>query len=267
MKHQLTPKVLASVALATMTQWAVAAPLFGSDYSSRVTNIAFNVYDLAPADGIAAHYSISSLTNLYELSYSTAGTYHPYTETRTTAGSVTHGSGATRATGSWSGVFGELSASAHIDAPVSETYVTAKATQTIVITLSPHTAFVASGRSLLEGSNYGEWSSIYAQASMIMRLGPADGASKNQKLFSSYPTGLYDGEFNLINDFALGYTNTTDVARDITLSLELWADGSLKGPLVPAVTAPVPEPSTWLMLGAGLVALGATARRRAKPLR
>ncbi|AXA89796.1 PEP-CTERM sorting domain-containing protein [Massilia sp. YMA4] len=262
MKPRLVLKVLASIAVATAMQHAVAASEFGIDYNARVTNVAFNVYDLAPADGISASYAIASLSNLYELSYAREGNYFPYVETRTTAGTVTHGSGATQAQGSWLGVPGEISAQAHIDTPASETYMTAKATQTIVITLAPHTAFVASGRAMFDASNYGEWSNVYTQASLVVRLGPADGASKNTKFFGSYPTGLDDGSFHIVKDFALGYTNSTDVARDITLSLEVLADGSLAGPLVPAVTAPVPEPSTWLMLGAGLAALAATGRRK-----
>ena len=262
MRPKLVLKFLAGTALAATTHCAVAAADFGNDYSSRVTNVSFNVYDLAPADGISASYAIASLTNLYELSYANNGVGHPYTETRTTPGSVTHGIGATQAQGSWLGVPGEFSASAHIDAPASETWMTAKATQTIVITLAPHTAFVASGRSIFDASNYGAWSQTYTQASLAIRLGPADGASKNTKFFSSYPTGLYDSNFHIVNDFAVGYTNSTDVARDITLSLEVFADGSLAGPLVPALAAPVPEPSSWLMLGAGLAALGACARRK-----
>lgn len=243
---------LAGIVLPGALHAAVAAaePL-GSRFGSRVGEVQMSVYDLAPADGIAAGYAIASVSNAFSLDYSVNGIKVSRTGVFDEPGTMEHSGAGAHLQAAWEGV-GELSVSGDIDTPSVNVYTTAKAIQTVVITLAPGTAFVVTGLSTLAASAYGNPWAIFSNAALIVELAPDDGASQNVTVFDSFPVSPV---FDIAQTYALAYSNASAVPRDVTLSYQVIANGNV------TPISESPEPSTFVMLGAGLAALCLRARR------
>ncbi|WP_338765307.1 PEP-CTERM sorting domain-containing protein [Massilia sp. METH4] len=228
-------------------------------YGSSLGNVRMHVYDLTPADGMAAGYTIGAVSNSVSFLYSAAGVRDSDWGTFDAPGTFALDGAHIHMGASWGGP-GDFSVEAAAGPAGTTVEMYADGRQTVAIAIAPHTAFVFSGLSLLTGDGYGTRQGGSFQSSLALRIDPHDGASTISRFFSSSPA--YP-DFDMSIPFSIGFTNATDTVRNVTLSYRLSAYGYLSQPL-----PGVPEPSTWWMLASGLLAVGWRLRHiRHAPLR
>ncbi|WP_193615726.1 PEP-CTERM sorting domain-containing protein [Massilia sp. YMA4] len=222
----------------------------GTKVTTRVDNVAMKVYDLTPTDDQAAGYSISALTTKLTAT-KLYGDYESKTETLTGAGDVSVTRGGSSAYATWHGGVGQLDlvVTSNYDAP---TTFRALAVQTFVVTVAPHSAFVLSGTSVLQGNAYGPNATNYSTNALVVSFDNGNPEYRNRDRFWKY--GYYHN-VNESADFALSFANTMDYAQDVTVTFDMSAEG---------LVSLVPEPSSYLMMGLGLFGLLGHARMRRK---
>ena len=229
---------------------SASAGATGTKITTRVENVAMKVYDLTPTDDRAAGYSISGLTTTLTATKWYDG-YETYTETLTSAGDVAIVRGGSSSYATWLGGPGQLdmAITSNYDVPSS---FQASAVQTFVVTVAPRSAFVLSGNSVMAGNAYGSNATNYSKHSLIVSF---DNGDRNYLNRDRIWEDGYFADLNHSEAFALSFANTTDYARDITVKFQATAEGSV---------ILVPEPSSYLMMGLGLVGLLGHARLRRK---
>jgi hypothetical protein len=238
---------------AAATHMSASAAWYTSATDIRLTNVALNVYDLRPDDGIAPAFWAAAPSTTLEAGYYDHYTAATDSQTRTldAAGAVALQTGASTVQSAWQGSPGALSASIAVVDSRGDFHATA--TQTMRVSVAPHTAFVVSGLMVYTGDyrNIEHYSSDVKSWAKIS-FAANDGTRNERQL----ETGFFVEDRR--ETFALSYANVTDVVRDVDVTYELYS----KARIIPSV----PEPSTWAMLGAGLLALAIGRRRPTAPV-
>lgn len=127
-----------------------------------------------------------------------------------------------------------------------------------MITLSAHAALTLSGHGSGHASIDGVAPGVFpgnVSAQVIAGLfGPI---ADQQQIYRNEATAGFSGNRPAFDDsFLLTYANNTDQAISIDIAIAAYVTGTVGTP-----PPPVPEPAGYAMLGAGLLLLGARARR------
>ncbi|WUR11839.1 PEP-CTERM sorting domain-containing protein [[Empedobacter] haloabium] len=230
---------------------AALAAWNGTKFGTRVENLAVRTFDLAPADGIDAGYTMGDVTTTFTLRES-------YSKWQTVTGSIaapdtlTITDGPSFGQASWYGQPGELAVSAQSDERALGGF-NVSIVQTFVVTVAPRTAFVITGSTHSTGHAYGTQSTNYSGHYFRASI-DAGGTYHNEMGINMSP---HWRDIDQTDDFAVSFANMSDVARAITVQYRLSTEG---------YALVVPEPSTYMMLAAGLLGVAGrirTARRNA----
>lgn len=257
--HPVRYARLAAVALTLACGAAVAAP--GISASAAISHVQLGVIDLTPNDGHAAGYSayrfLDEQASGLSLPDDHVNLFHPdYMSNSPKHTGVAYG--ASYAQTSSNGAIGEMQTAAYLNAaygPSGQLSASGTSQQRLWVTLQPHTAFYVSGHydlSLADTGNPDKY--YYGGAGVQVAL-----LVNQDKTRSSDSIFLQDGRRNASDDFWVGYANTSDRESEVLLDFSISANAYAWAPAIP----PVPEPDSYLMLGAGLLLLGAVGRRRA----
>ncbi|WUR11842.1 PEP-CTERM sorting domain-containing protein [[Empedobacter] haloabium] len=219
---------------------------------ARVDHIAVQVFDLAPADGIAPGYTQGSTSTSFDLFYDFDTRSSPVLEG---PGEVSLRRGRSSASGSWQGGVGGLevvAVAAHADASL---YSIAR--QSVVYTVAPHSMLVIRG--LVTQSRDIDPTIWSGGATTRVNLGlvPDGAVSRNEVHYTLYTYDGYDAGVYSADQFALSYANGGSEARQVIFRYDLQTYANIIA---------VPEPSAWLMLAVGMAGIAGAARRHRKLL-
>ena len=236
-----------SLALAMPMSFATAATVSAG---ASVTNVQFHVVDLTPDDGQAG--GIIYERRFATLSATVGDSYDQVFFGDWRAASLSKSSGNNYASSTQSGIPGEIRSYAQNSGgdKGSSTFGSHDGD----FWLLPHTSISMSGHmaGFVQSAGGPGHASATAQSTAVfydyISFERLDSASLKVDLTSSSHGTSYD------EDFRLSFKNDTDDIRFISWGSGAYADA--------ATTAPVPEPEGYAMFAAGLLLLGAVARRR-----
>ncbi|MET3133932.1 hypothetical protein AAKU55_004225 [Oxalobacteraceae bacterium GrIS 1.11] len=233
---------------------------------ASISDVQFGVIDLTPDDGHAAGIVTSFRgTDLKSTLYASppeaenithqhhASTLSPF------ATHVSQAYGDTSA--SQSGAWGVGTAQLQLDNQLGQPRDAESSLNMVIgIAILPHTALSISGRAAgWTSQSRADSSSMFTSAVGYTRAYLDTAPTFPDGELGSFSKGASIGAFqsapNFSNDFLLSYSNTGDSVRNVYFSVYLLAQASSS--LIPAV----PEPSSYAMLGAGLLLLGAIRRK------
>ncbi|WP_227470382.1 PEP-CTERM sorting domain-containing protein [Massilia sp. YMA4] len=245
-------RFIATMALGALLAGSASAatilPTDGMDVTTRVTNLRFEVIDLTPDDGITPTFRLDYSTYQRDINIEHATghtTLHDGNLGHTDTLQVRHLGSYAAVT--WdTPVAGESASSVRVLSGL-DGKATTLTRENANIYLGPNARLVVTG-------------DIVQQAAFVGN-GAGRGISTVDIILDAY---LYSSDeyhsvldgvtpFNNTETFSLSYDNTDTIdTRWLTLNFKTQAVG----------ISAVPEPSAWLMLGAGLLGVGAVARRR-----
>ncbi|AXA89795.1 PEP-CTERM sorting domain-containing protein [Massilia sp. YMA4] len=255
----MNPKHLAAALCSLFVGTAASAAGPVSTTSLGVSHTSISVFDLTPADGVAAGYTTRDLRTTLEASlYRTGwdGSANGYAvDHPLDAGTAELQYRSEYANATWNGAWGGLSLS--VTSTQSSFDARATANQYMLVTLAPHTGFVFSGLVAQSSVNPAvePWSYQLTSGFAAQISDPAD--LDHELLFERKLGGENASDYTQTDPFSLTYVNDTDLPRELHLSVRTYAFA--RAPAL-AVSA-VPEPSTYLMLGTGLLGICWRARR------
>lgn len=244
--------------LALTALHAAAAP--SANTGASITNLVVGVIDLTPADGVAAWYQ-SNLT--YNYARATVGSYaggqnvaQIVTTPEPVNASLNYG---TTSSSGHADVLGGLYAqSINSTALGPDAYVYGGAVQQSEITISAHSMLTVSGLASTWANKSADAGRLFeANSWAIVDLYDGNGHTGGSGYHSASrfsQVGTVDPN-QIDKPFWLAFANLGDTA--ITVNLVMEAHGAST-----AFAAPIPEPSTYAMLTAGLLLTGVAARRR-----
>jgi len=216
---------------------------------ASVTNVQFHVVDLTPDDGQAGgitYYKRESSLTAVAGNIPDDKDYNDWV-----AASVFKSSGTDRASMTHSGTPGEIQSYAEANSGVTAAY----GFQDGYLWLLPHTSLSMTGHMSGFVRSVSGLSYASAVSDSIVSFYKGDcvpctlAEARKEVTLDSSPYGAsYDEDFNL------SYANNTDKAIALTWSNYQYINAG--------TTLPVPEPEGYAMLAAGLLVLGAVARRR-----
>ncbi|GJJ04839.1 hypothetical protein RugamoR64_53770 [Duganella rhizosphaerae] len=233
--------------------------------SASVSNLHFTTLDLTPNDGVTggAIFNGNAQRSIYG--------YLWQDETCSSCGDITHPSANETAELRFDSVYAHTltrqgpmfgattrsEASATGDMTISGPIAYTRSTNVETFTLLAHTSITVSGHATVytdgNGSlGSGKTASDYAYIFMGMRLSQADQFSAAWGLDNSNDQYPYVKNVDLAQDFAITYTNNSNVNQRV----DLHAESSSR-----VDVSPIPEPSSFAMLGGGLLLLAARRRR------
>lgn len=238
--------------------------------SSTEFHINMAVTDLTPNDGVSSGYSISQTDGFgWATSFdgvSSSVDYQPVHASNMEPINVNSSQPGAQASVFGSGVLSLQSSSANIAADALNVMAGATSDNRYLVTVLPYTALTLSGTLSLNISASGDVSSAHALANGIIKFEDRDyygadshgfgGISANLGLSPNFPD-----PGSATHNFSYAFTNNT--GRTLYALLNVSTDNSAyiwNPDYVPAV----PEPSSYLMLAAGLGLLGMRTVRRLK---
>lgn len=268
-------KLVLSLALCSaLTSHAMAAT--GNALSSTIGNLRYTVIDLTADGGNVPSYTLSaesaggygSLYN-WEQGYNVSSrlTVLPG---RATANHLQRGPFTVSQT--TNGTAGDINASVgwnrNVPFPAGSTQVTTWFSYHSEITVSAGTALVISGHvaQYFDGADSNSQDRVESAFSAWLNdFQTGSSSSIYRRHLSSVDAPL--ANWNDSSNFAVTLTNNTSAELSFVFNMDQRLSWSMNAPLDanptdPGPVNPVPEPSTYAMLGAGLALLGGLARRR-----
>lgn len=248
-------RLLGAALLALSTSGSMAGTL---SLASHLDNVKVGVIDLTPNDGVAAAFTVASMRTDYSQLLSRSpqgagpGQSQSWSESRMDSApfTYTHSLGWGSVTGSTTGQVGGLSLVAGVDdASGFSGSASSRVQQSVALNLAPHTIVTFSGTFARESDLTGALPSTFARINEIVTLRASDGTESN---FRNDFEALEGGPLN--SPFWFAMANPHDTAMTVNMVVTIGA--------YVAQTSLVPEPSTYAMLGLGLLTVGAFARRR-----
>lgn len=287
-------KLHAAAALAASTLFAVAPAAAAVSASATFTDFGYTLFDLNPGDGIDASItftvqqpgsfgtstSAQAQDNAVGVQASSAQAVQLFAPlssfaavAQTSAVGMTSG-----ALSSGMDFVSSGSASATVDGATASFSAAANAgSWGTVFTLSPNTLVVFSGAgtasatTTVGGNNFGTEFANAGAGISITGIGPSGtGSQSSSASVSAYAsatylyydwitnTWIYEGQSTMQSgDLSASFVNYTGGTLDGSISVTTSASGSTP-------VAAVPEPGTWLLMFAGIAAVSARARQRAR---
>lgn len=234
----------------------------GTTATAAFTEVQFSVLDLTPDDGVAANFQFGPRTSDFRAGTSGSGgfssqEFNPHFPVPVLALAQ---SGGRTARASTSGALGDMSTMA-VSGPafLEHDIVQATGFQEVRILLGAHSEFIVNGRADLAVSTDTPFDSM-TQGRSIFTVsmdyesigGPFQAWGKVLELKQG------DTQLGFGDSFSFSAVNDNPFDIELRLRFETFSTATYE-------LLPVPEPSTWLMLGAGLLAIA--ARRRFLPHR
>ncbi|WP_229506458.1 PEP-CTERM sorting domain-containing protein [Massilia sp. BJB1822] len=225
----------------------------GDALTAGSSNLRFSVVDLTPGDGHAAGFTVGKVNTDLDMWFRPRDWSLPRVGARYSVGAGPHtlahhmqDAYADITLGASLGTT-EVRYRAETLNPTSA-YIDASYKQTIVLKLAAHSLLTLSGTAYTSFSNPLPGATTPFSSFYITLGGEGPGASQSSFSIRKDQPWL---EYDRSEHFQLAYANPSD--HDITVNLSL--EGTVHA-------SPVPEPTTYAMLGAGLALLGLTVRRR-----
>jgi len=270
MKTALSAVLLTLAALTT----TLASPSAEADAdgTSRIDNVTLGVIDLTPGDGSGASYTFNygdSRLLTYSNTLNNGGSYTqlavfpaPFSAGQAV---LPASAGPGTATASTTGAVGNVAATAAADMSLGVgNYVGAEGYQQVGLTLAPHTLLTVSGdlftqarRTLAAGENY----AVFSWASVDISDAEGTTSTTLNRESALRWDDPYATEAAREERFLLAFANPGDYELFVTLSFLAYTDITVTPVDAGGGVAPVPEPETWATLLAGLLLIGALARR------
>ncbi|WP_338765311.1 PEP-CTERM sorting domain-containing protein [Massilia sp. METH4] len=213
------------------------------DITTRV-GLSYQVIDLTPDDGIAAGFTTyTDYRREVDITHSTGQLHFTDTGERLDGVISVDRKGSEVAAG-WTGVPGESELSIHLQDNLDG----------IATALSQHESFIrldANSRIVITGDVFQSATAVGDGPFLVSSL--IDIKLDHWTFESNYYNLISRSVFESSDTFVMAFANTTAQSVYLTLTANTRVVGSV---------SQVPEPTTWLMLGAGLLTIGTCARRR-----
>lgn len=249
-------KKFASCLLAASLAAAAASAQADVTFETRLSNVAFSVTDLAPDDGVVAAYDYSLTSNVYRLGlYGPGEVRKEVSDNYSGLTPVSHAidTGESWVSGSHQGVPGEYGlAGAVQDNLEVGGGGSAWMEQNYTFTLTANSALNLSAHLLMQISPSSNPYQGGSALTMFTLASPDIDSLINE--FKYFDLRYNNGGL-IDDDYVFSYANTTN--QDITVNVQFWSSSS-------SFISAVPEPSTYAMLGLGLLTVAAASRRRRK---